>query len=115
METIHIDIAGRNYPLSIPLSEKTLVNAAAAIVNEQVEKFRKQFEIEDSIDLLAMTALQLASKNKAEKLMPVQGNEELNDHQIQRIQHLQERLTRVLEAWFLNWNPWNPHQWLLAH
>ena len=50
METIHIDIAGRNYPLSIPSSEKTKVSAAATIVNDQVEKFRKQFEVEDSID-----------------------------------------------------------------
>ena len=98
METIHINIAGRNYPLSIPSSEKTQVSAAAAIVNDQVEKFRKQFEVEDSIDLLAMTALQLASKNKAEHPMPIQGNEELNEHQIQRIHHLQERLTHVLEA-----------------
>ena len=98
METIHIDIAGRNYPLSIPSSEKTQVSAAAAIVNDQVEKFRKQFEIEDSIDLLAMTALQLASKNKAENPMPTPGNAELNEPQIQRIHHLHERLTRVLEA-----------------
>lgn len=98
METIHIDIAGRNYPLSIPSSEKTKVSAAATIVNDQVEKFRKQFEVEDSIDLLALTALQLASKNEAESRMPSPGNAELNEHQIQRIQNLHERLTRVLEA-----------------
>ena len=98
METIHIDIAGRNYPLSIPQSERAQVNAAADRVNEQVEKFRKQFEVEDRIDLLAMTALQLASKNKADNPMPTPGNAELNEHQIQRIHHLHERLTRVLEA-----------------
>jgi cell division protein ZapA len=98
METIHIDIAGRNYSLSVPSSEKIQVSAAATIVNDQVEKFRKQFEIEDPIDLLAMTSLQLASKAQVDKPSPATENAELNENQIQRIQYLNDRLTRVLEA-----------------
>ncbi len=98
METIHIDIAGRNYSLSVPLAERAQVNAGADRVNKQVDKFRKQFEIEDSIDLLAMTALQFASKNKAETPKSNTDNMELNDHQKQRIQRLHKRLTRALEA-----------------
>ena len=98
METIHIDIAGRNYPLSIPQSERAQVNAAADRVNEQVEKFRKQFEVEDRIDLLAMTALQFASKNKAENPKSNPDSADLNEHQKQRIQLLNKRLKQVLEA-----------------
>ena len=97
METIHIEIAGRNYPLSIPSAEKAQVNTAAKIVNAQVEKFRKQFEIEDPVDLLAMTALQLASKATTDQPLPARKDADLNENQMQRIDYLQKRIKRVLE------------------
>ena len=50
MENIRIEIAGREYPLSIQSSEVTNVKAAADKVSAQVEVFRKQFSVEDRID-----------------------------------------------------------------
>jgi cell division protein ZapA len=61
METIHIDIAGRTYPLTVASEEAALLKRAGEMVAQQMESFRSQYGVEDRVDLLAMTALQFAS------------------------------------------------------
>jgi hypothetical protein len=98
MENIRIEIAGREYPLSIQSSEVTNVKAAADKVSAQVEVFRKQFSVEDRIDLLAMTALQFATQTNANAPTDFSPNSGLNPHQSKRANHLLERLNHVLDA-----------------
>jgi cell division protein ZapA len=62
METIRLNIAGRVYPLSVPAEEAEGLRAAAEAVSHQVEAFRKQYQVQDRGDLLAMTALQFATR-----------------------------------------------------
>ena len=62
METIRLNIAGRVYPLTVPAAEAADLQAAASAVSRQVEQFREQYQVQDRGDLLAMTALQFASR-----------------------------------------------------
>lgn len=57
-------IAGRTYPLTVSEGEDKLVQEAADRINNMLQKFRENYAVKDVQDLLAMTALQLASKGK---------------------------------------------------
>lgn len=63
---LKINIAGRSYPLNVPAAEAEAVSAAAAEINKAIELLRKNYAVNDNQDLLAMSALQLLTKAKAE-------------------------------------------------
>jgi cell division protein ZapA len=59
---IKLSIADRMYPLTIdPIQEEGLRKAARAI-DELVKKFEQNYAVRDKQDVLAMCALQFASK-----------------------------------------------------
>ncbi len=60
--SLKITIAGRTYPLNVPVSDEEKVTKAAADINKAVELLRKNYAVNDNQDLLAMTALQLLAK-----------------------------------------------------
>ena len=57
---INIKIDGRKYPLEINRADEEKYRLAAKIVNETVIKFKELFRDNDSQDILAMTAFQIA-------------------------------------------------------
>jgi cell division protein ZapA len=57
---INIRIEGRVYPLNIDRKEEENHRKAAKTVNEMINKFRELFRNNDSQDILAMTAFQIA-------------------------------------------------------
>ncbi|MBM3917373.1 MAG: cell division protein ZapA [Sphingomonadales bacterium] len=63
---LKINIAGRTYPLNVPEAEVEAVHNAAAEVNKAIDLLRKNYSVNDTQDLLAMSALQLLTKAKAE-------------------------------------------------
>jgi cell division protein ZapA len=63
---LKINIAGRSYPLNVPEAEAEAVNLAAAEINKAIDLLRKNYAVNDTQDLLAMTALQLLTKAKAD-------------------------------------------------
>jgi cell division protein ZapA len=63
---LKINIAGRSYPLNVPEAEAEAVNNAAAEINKAIDLLRKNYAVNDTQDLLAMTALQLLTKAKAD-------------------------------------------------
>ena len=63
---LKINIAGRTYPLNVPEAEAEAVNHAAAEINKAIDLLRKNYAVNDTQDLLAMSALQLLTKAKAE-------------------------------------------------
>lgn len=63
---LKINIAGRTYPLNVPEAEVEAVQNAAAEVNKAIDLLRKNYSVNDTQDLLAMSALQLLTKAKAE-------------------------------------------------
>ena len=60
METLNIRIGGRTYPLSLQPEEVAAVRQAAEDVEAQLATLKSQYAISDRIDLMAMTALQIA-------------------------------------------------------
>lgn len=61
--SIKVVIAGRTYPLSVNENEQERVLKAAEDINNSIKLLQKNYAVRDMQDLLAMTALQLASKS----------------------------------------------------
>lgn len=61
--TINIRIDGKGYSLTISRKDEEKYRIAAKKVDETVKKFREQFGDQDSKDILAMTAFQIALNN----------------------------------------------------
>ena len=60
--SIKVVVAGRTYPLAVAQDEKEKVINAAADINKAINLLKDNYAVKDMQDLLAMTALQLASK-----------------------------------------------------
>jgi cell division protein ZapA (FtsZ GTPase activity inhibitor) len=94
METIRLNIAGREYPLKAHANEVESLRQAADAINAQFEDFRQQFQVEDPVDLLAMTALQLTSSGRDDQ---VNTSPTLTEASLEQIEHLRQRIHRALE------------------
>lgn len=67
--SLKITIAGRIYPLNVPISDEEKVTKAAADINKAIELLRKNYAVNDNQDLIAMSALQLLAKASSEAQM----------------------------------------------
>lgn len=61
-KNIKISIGGRVYPLTITEKEEPVVVSSSKMIEENIVKLKEQYSIKDSQDLLAMTALEFATK-----------------------------------------------------
>ena len=61
--SIKVTIAGRTYPLTIDRNEEEVIRKAAAEINKNIDSLKSNYAVKDVQDLLAMTALQFATKN----------------------------------------------------
>ena len=59
--TINISIADRFYRLIVSREEEERVRKAAAVINDRLKAYGKEYAYKDRQDLLAMTALQYAT------------------------------------------------------
>ncbi|MDX8553355.1 cell division protein ZapA [Tenacibaculum sp. 1B UA] len=60
---VNVVIAGRTYPLSVnSTDEEEGLRKAAKGINELIAKFEQNYAVADKQDVLAMSALQFASK-----------------------------------------------------
>ena len=77
--SVKVVVAGRTYPLSVNESEEERVLKAAADINKAVKLLQDNYAVKDMQDLLAMTALQLASRegNSTESSDNFSGLEEV--------------------------------------
>ena len=81
---INIRLDGRTYPLTINAKDEEKYRQAAKKVNELVRKFRGQFAEQDTKDILAMTAFQIAFESlvlheREDKTLFISGLKNLND------------------------------------
>lgn len=60
-KSIKVTIAGRIYPVSVKPEEEERVREAAKRVDDSVKHLLDNYAVKDKQDLLAMTALQLAT------------------------------------------------------
>ncbi|MCO5260277.1 MAG: cell division protein ZapA [Crocinitomicaceae bacterium] len=63
--SIKVVVAGRSYPLSVRHDEQEKVLKAAEDINKAIKTLQDNYAVKDMQDLLAMTALQLATKSTA--------------------------------------------------
>ncbi|MGB0933517.1 MAG: cell division protein ZapA [Lishizhenia sp.] len=61
--SIKVVVAGRSYPLTVNEAEQEKINLAADTINKSIKKLQDNYAVKDMQDLLAMTALQLATKS----------------------------------------------------
>ncbi len=68
--SIKVVVAGRSYPLTVHEGEQEKVQRAADDINKAIKALQDNYAVKDMQDLLAMTALQLATKTapKIEKV-----------------------------------------------
>lgn len=59
---IKVVIAGRTYPLTVSTEEEENIRKAAKNIEDSINLFQENYAVKDKQDLLAMTALQLASQ-----------------------------------------------------
>lgn len=81
---INIKIDGKNYPLIIDTEDEERHRLAAKRVNEIVRKYREQFGDQDSKDILAMAAFQIALNStelqqRNDKTLFIEELKNLND------------------------------------
>ena len=61
--SLKVVVAGRTYPLSVNENEQDKLLKAAEDINKAIKLLQDNYAVKDMQDLLAMTALQLASKD----------------------------------------------------
>ena len=61
--SIKVILAGRNYPLTINEGEEKVVQEAVDGINNSIKRLQENYAVKDMQDLLAMTALQLATRS----------------------------------------------------
>jgi len=91
---INLIIAGRTYPLSVNSNiEEEGMRKAAANINQLISKYEKNYAVSDKQDVLAMCALQFASKLEISTL----DTEETNTEALDKINELTKLVSDHLE------------------
>lgn len=72
--SIKVKIAGRQYPLTIKREEEELIREAAKKVDDNVKFFQENYAVKDRQDLIAMTALQMATLALKAQKQPVDNS-----------------------------------------
>ncbi len=61
--SMKVVVAGRQYPLTVNEGEQEKVQQAAEDINKAIRLLQDNYAVKDMQDLLAMTALQLATRS----------------------------------------------------
>mgnify|MGYP005870312295 CR=1 FL=1 len=78
--SIKVILAGRNYPLTINEGEEKVVQEAVDGINNSIKRLQENYAVKDMQDLLAMTALQLATRSN--KSAPTNGDDSSKEEEI---------------------------------
>ncbi|MEQ6123892.1 cell division protein ZapA [Pseudotenacibaculum sp. MALMAid0570] len=91
---INLVIAGRTYPLSVNnTQEEEGMRKAAASINDLISRYEQNYAVSDKQDVLAMCALQFASKLEISNL-----NKEATDTEaLDKINELTKLVSNHLE------------------
>jgi cell division protein ZapA (FtsZ GTPase activity inhibitor) len=73
--SLKITLAGRTYPLTVNEGEDEKILKAADDINRAIKLLQENYAVKDMQDLLAMTALQLATKGVTAPAQTNQQNE----------------------------------------
>lgn len=87
--SIHINIAGRSYPLLVSPSDEQSLREAGKLINEQLQFFKEQFSTKDNQDALAMFALQYVTDVLKQKALQQQTEDALTTQLSKTLQVLE--------------------------
>ena len=91
---INLVIAGRTYPLSVNnTKEEEGMRKAVANINRLISMYENNYAVSDKQDVLAMCALQFASKLEISSL----DTKEINNEAIDKINELTKMVSDYLE------------------
>ncbi|MCB0471836.1 MAG: cell division protein ZapA [Flavobacteriaceae bacterium] len=77
---IKVTIGDRVYPLTIKSEgEEEGIRKAVKKINDLIRKFEENYEVRDKQDVLAMCALQFASRQEVKSIYNVQDAEQLEN------------------------------------
>ncbi len=65
---IKISIADRVYPLTVELSQEEGLRSASKKIDAMIKQFEENYAVRDKQDVLAMCALQFASKSEQKQI-----------------------------------------------
>lgn len=88
-----MSIADRMYPLTIKPEEEEKIRAAAKTIDGILKKYEDGFAVRDKQDLLAMCALQLASRLEKNKDMELLDTKSLSS----RVAHISDILETAIK------------------
>lgn len=86
-KSLKVVVAGRTYPLSVEESEESRVLKSANDINKAIKILQDNYAVKDMQDLLAMTALQLASKSD--------GVVKSDDSESSRVKEIEDNLRQL--------------------
>ena len=89
---IKLSIADRVYPLTIDPAQEEGLRKAAKNIEQLAKKFEKNYAVRDKQDVLAMCALQFASKIEQNGIEQTEGTKEAEE----RLQALEDLVTSKL-------------------
>jgi len=87
--SIKVILAGRNYPLTINEGEEKAVQEAVDGINNSIKRLQENYAVKDMQDLLAMTALQLATRSN--KSTPSSGDN-MNEEILSELKRLSDSI-----------------------
>jgi cell division protein ZapA len=76
---IKLSIADRVYPLTIDPSQEEGLRKAAKNIEQLAKKFEQNYAVRDKQDVLAMCALQFASKIEQKGIDQIEGTKEAEE------------------------------------
>ncbi|MEL4307457.1 cell division protein ZapA [Joostella sp. CR20] len=89
---IKISIADRVYPLTVEPSQEEGLRKAAKTIDNLIKQFEQNYAVRDKQDVLAMCALQFASKVEQEGIDANKTSEEVEE----RLKNLNAMLSKHL-------------------
>ncbi len=96
--SIKVVVAGRTYPLTLNKGEEDKVLKAAEDINKSIKLLQENYAVKDMQDLLAMTALQLATKSfKNTALTPSSSADSMPNEQLEEVGKQLEELLHQIE------------------
>lgn len=89
---VKINIAGRQYPLSINADEEEAVRNAGKEINTMIREFEERYAVTDKQDALSMVALQMVSKYNLLKQSGSGTDNVLNEKMINLAEFIEREL-----------------------
>lgn len=96
--SLKVVVAGRTYPLSVKESEQEAILQSAKEINDNIKVLRDNYAVKDVQDLLAMSALQIATKARQNSSNENNNSEDSSNHEdvINRLKDLTNQVDSEL-------------------